>query len=622
MILLSGGWYFYQNFMQEKPQTTSFTTEKEWKVVQDDIQIAIESDGKVVAEDGVELSFSISGDTLEVENVYVSEGDSINKGDKIASVTTKDLEFSLQSTYYAYESALSNLAKAQEEPTQAEIEKALANIEEAKINLEQAELTQEQTQLNGEQKIYNAEKAIETAERSLESSAKNLESAENNLQKSDDSGESEIIQDAYTDLYSELKSISVFVQSLLYDADDILGIDNEYVNNDFESLLSLKNSTALVYAKAAYSQAKTVQEDFEEGMDDLTKTEHEKLNSAIKSAENSLGKIEELFETLQIVIDATESGTNLSQSELENMRSSTNNNISSITNTTSSLIKNIQAIDDAEDSVENYELNYEKTLLEYEKAESDLEDAQKGLKDMETEVEQDNINTEISISTKKLSLRQAEISYEELIEPADELDLASARNQVKSAAINVEKAKYEISQATLISPIDGEVVLLNYKAGDIIDKDNAKIMAEIINNDTLFIEVNIEEADINKIEVGQKAYATFDAVEDLELEGEISFISLTSDTSSNGIVTYLVRIMFDNTGDTGICKGMTAFVNFVTAEAQDVLVVPVNAVKNIDGQPSVILQDGTVQNVTTGFTDGENVEIISGLEDGEIILYQ
>ncbi|MCK5212039.1 hypothetical protein KAJ89_05030, partial [Candidatus Parcubacteria bacterium] len=59
--------YFYFNKKDAKETAVS---QKEWTVKKDNLKISIESDGKVVAEDGVELSFSVSGNNLEVEEVF------------------------------------------------------------------------------------------------------------------------------------------------------------------------------------------------------------------------------------------------------------------------------------------------------------------------------------------------------------------------------------------------------------------------------------------------------------------------------------------------------------------------------------------------------------------------
>ena len=66
---------------------------------------------------------------------------------------------------------------------------------------------------------------------------------------------------------------------------------------------------------------------------------------------------------------------------------------------------------------------------------------------------------------------------------------------------------------------------------------------------------------------------------------------------------------------------MTAFVDFVIAEAPDVIIIPVASVRNVEGKPSVEAVDGSWIPVVTGFTDGKNVEVISGLEVGDKITY-
>ena len=81
LIVAASVYYFWPNNNKERAQGRSIP--EIWTVVKDDIIISVEADGKVVAEDGVELSFSVSGDTLEVEEVFIKEGQSIKKGDKI-----------------------------------------------------------------------------------------------------------------------------------------------------------------------------------------------------------------------------------------------------------------------------------------------------------------------------------------------------------------------------------------------------------------------------------------------------------------------------------------------------------------------------------------------------------
>jgi HlyD family secretion protein len=312
---------------------------------------------------------------------------------------------------------------------------------------------------------------------------------------------------------------------------------------------------------------------------------------------------------MQTLLDATVVFTGLPQSKLDGFKSTINSNQSNVNSEVASLNNATQDVYNSKNNLSQYQISYNKAV-------NDLKVAQ-------NQATQNINNATITVKARQISLTSAQNSYKDLMAPVKESDLASARSQLTSAAISVDRAKYNIDQATLTSPIDGVVAMLNYKKGDIIldNSNTTKTVASILNSDTLYIEVNVEEADISKLKVGDKAQVTFDAVDGVNLTGEISFISLTSTTSSNGIVTYLVRVILTNTANSQIREGMTATLDFITAEAQNVVAIPVQAVHNIGGKPSVEMKDGSVRNVVTGFTDGKKVEVISGLQEGEVIVY-
>jgi len=583
----------YAIFSQDN-NTVEEVAQKEWVVKEGDLTTSLENDGKVVAEDGVELSFSVSSDTLEVNEVFVTEGQHVSRGDAIASVKTDELEFALQSAYASYQSALASLNAKQAEPTEDEIKKAQTTIDQAQVSLDQAKISLDQTKLSGEQQIQNAERA--------------LASAENNLKLNENNSDSQIVDDAYSDLMNSLKSIIVTMESAMQDSDNVLGVDNTYINDDFENLLGAKSIQTLNTAKNSYRAVSQQKSNLEISIISLNSgSDQSAIDSVAREAEITLNDMIKHLYDVQSVLSATVTSSSFPQSELDSLQSSVSSARASVSSATTSITNNIQAVSSAKNSLTGLQITYDRAVSD--------------LNIVKQQVEKNIANAEASVSAREVSLEQAQIAYDQLIAPVREVDLASSRAQVTAAAVNVDKAQYNIEQATLTSPIDGEIALLNYKAGDIINRDDNQPMAIVINNDTLFIEVHIEEADINDVKVGQKVYITFDAVDDLELEGEISFISLTSGTDNNGIVTYLVRIIISNTGDKDIREGMTAFVDFVISEVNDVLIIPVSAVRNVDGEPSVELTSHEWRPVTTGFTDGKYVEVISGLEEGDVILY-
>jgi HlyD family secretion protein len=592
LVVLILGCGFYYFYTQNKQTATTTTQQKKWTVKKEDLSISVSSTGKVVARDGVELSFPVSG-SLEVSGVYVKEGDKILKGDKIAAVKTENLEFELRSAYSNYQSALANLNTKLAGATDSEINNAKVLIEQAEISLDQAKLSLEQTKITSAQSIANAET--------------NLVTAEKNLNLNRNIGDSELVDNAYFALINTVKSISISLYRILHDSDSILGINDTSVNDSFETVLGAKNISSLSSAQSSYVRAKSAKENLENYLIGLNDNDNGQIDLAAQKAQAALEEFQIHLYDMQIMLEATIIFSNFTQNQLDSFKSTISSNRSGVNSSSSSLANSMQSVSTAKNNLDQYQISYDKAVDD--------------LKVTKSQSEQNISNANISVRSREIALEKAKADYNDLIAPPSTADLASARAQFTSASISVDKAKYNMEQATLSSPIDGVVSMLNYKAGDIILSDSAKTMATIINNDTLFIETNIEEADISKLKVGDKVKATFDAISGLSLMGEISFISLTSQTSANGIVTYLVRVMLENPGETQIREGMTVALDFITAEAKDVLSVPVAAVRNVGGNPSVEKIDGSFATVVTGFTDGKKVEIISGLEEGNVIVY-
>jgi len=590
VLIVAGATYYF--FGSGGEQTAAVAQQKQATVKREDLKISVQSSGKVVAKDGVELSFPVSGN-LEVSNVYIKEGDKVKKGDKIASVKTENLEFELRSAYASYQSALSNFNLKTAGATASEISKSKASVDQAQVSLDQAKISLEQTKSNSAQSIANAELSLETAT--------------NNLKLNPDVNDSEIVRNSYTSLISVIKSINISLQKVLRDSDSILGVDDVMINADFKQVLGAKDSNSYNIAATSYLIAKQAKNELDLMSNSLSISDTAAIDVAADKAKATLIIFQNHLYDTQTMLEATVIFVNLSQTKLDGFKSAISSNRSSINSSIASIDSAVQSLDNSKSSLDQYQIAYTKAVND--------------LTTIQSQAEQNINNANISVKSREIALAQAQNDYQDLMAPAAESDLASARSQLTSAAISVDKAKYNMEQATLISPIDGTVAMLNYKTGDIILSTDAKTMATIINNDTLFIEANIEEADISKLKVGDKAQVTFDAVEGVELTGEISFISLTSETSSNGIVTYLVRVILSSTGATQIREGMTATIDFVTSEAAGVLTVPVAAVHNIGGKPAVEKKDGTIANVTTGFTDGKKVEVSSGLSEGDIVVY-
>lgn len=155
---------------------------------------------------------------------------------------------------------------------------------------------------------------------------------------------------------------------------------------------------------------------------------------------------------------------------------------------------------------------------------------------------------------------------------------------------------------------------------------STKTAAFAISGDTsMILSVNVDELDINSVSLGQKAEVTFDAIEDQTFEGTVTKVGSTASVSG-GTAKYTVEITVGK--EEQMRAGMNASATIVIEEKEDVVTIPVNALQERGDQVFVYTEqgeDGTLsgeQQVTTGLSDGEKVEITEGLSEGDVVYYQ
>ncbi len=192
--------------------------------------------------------------------------------------------------------------------------------------------------------------------------------------------------------------------------------------------------------------------------------------------------------------------------------------------------------------------------------------------------------------------------------------------QLAQAKAGLNTALYNLGLATLVAPTDGEVLDINKEIGEIVGQGEPFI--KLLSDDNFIVEIYVEELDIVKIKVGQKANIRIAALNDQVLEGVVSYISSNATEDSNGVITYLVQLEINKSKETfPIKEKMTATVEFIINEVKNVVLVPVEAVyMNNNGKSSVLLADMTEVLVETGLTDNNFIEIKSGLKNGTKII--
>ena len=144
--------------------------------------------------------------------------------------------------------------------------------------------------------------------------------------------------------------------------------------------------------------------------------------------------------------------------------------------------------------------------------------------------------------------------------------------------------------------------------------------------DTVDITVTVDELDISDIFIGQECEVTFDAISAKSYTGTVKSIG-TGDESEGGNTKYTVTVTLKREAD--MLSGMNAHITFSFGEKSDARVIPESALYEEDGKVYVYTSYDSEKDelsgkkeVTTGLADGENVEILSGLDENEKIYYR
>lgn len=244
-------------------------------------------------------------------------------------------------------------------------------------------------------------------------------------------------------------------------------------------------------------------------------------------------------------------------------------------------------------------------------AAASLRSAQANLDDVKNQV------TAADLASAQAALTQAKNNLEELLAGPDVNSLSIAQNSIETAQIALDQTRLKLQQAQIVAPFDGIITTINAKVGQTASGTPIS-MADL---DHLDIIVNMAEVDVNKIALGQLAEITLDAVTDLTLAGAVSQIA-PAGVQSSGVVNYPVTVALTKT--TNATKtGMTANVNIIVTQREDVLTVPNRAIRTVGKQKTVtVLFEGQqIQTpVQVGLSGDSATEIVSGLREGDVVV--
>jgi HlyD family secretion protein len=210
------------------------------------------------------------------------------------------------------------------------------------------------------------------------------------------------------------------------------------------------------------------------------------------------------------------------------------------------------------------------------------------------------------LAVAKAKLDDAQREYDRLKNGADAVDIAAAQARVDAAQATLNLAR-------VIAPFAGTVTEAYPLPGDQIAAGATAFRVD--NLSSLLVDVEVSEVDINNVSVGQPVTLSFDAILGKEYHGVVREVAQTG-TSVQGVVNFKLTVELTD-ADTDVKPGMTAAVNIVVNEMQDVLLVPNRAVRLVEGERVVyLLVDG--QPVKTEISLGSSSDTMSVVAGGDV----
>ena len=194
------------------------------------------------------------------------------------------------------------------------------------------------------------------------------------------------------------------------------------------------------------------------------------------------------------------------------------------------------------------------------------------------------------------------------------ISLEEKLTEVREFEARVDAQKDRILDLELRSPVDGVVLRRDGEVGEVAGTGVNDVLLWVGQPKPLRIVAEVNEEDISRVASGQKALLRHEGFEDGVLRATVSNITPKGDPQTK---TFRVYLALPN--DTPLMIGMSVEANIVVREVSDATLVPADAV---NGDSVLVEQDGRVapRSVMSGLRGGRMIEIVDGLEPGEVVL--
>jgi HlyD family secretion protein len=209
---------------------------------------------------------------------------------------------------------------------------------------------------------------------------------------------------------------------------------------------------------------------------------------------------------------------------------------------------------------------------------------------------------------------------------------AVSRAEVEKARATLERAQTDLRYATITSPMDGLVLSRDVEVGDAVSSilvlgSQATLVMTLGDVSEVYVLGKVDEADIGKVYIGQRARIVVESFKDKAFEGKVTKISPLGVEKDN-VTTFEVRVSILNPGGE-LKTNMTANAEVILEEKKGILTVPESAILyDKERKPSLEVPDPRADGgkrkvaVKLGISNGVKAEVVEGLKEGDRVVLQ
>ena len=270
---------------------------------------------------------------------------------------------------------------------------------------------------------------------------------------------------------------------------------------------------------------------------------------------------------------------------------------------------------------------------------ADWEDA-KNKAEREKQLYEKKLSSQEALDTKKTEAIKAQSAYEKALVKQEELktqemELELKRqavrlqeNNLRAASIDLEIAQQRLLDTCILAPIDGTLTAKNVQIGQIISSginnvSGGTTMLTLSDLSRIFIIASVDESDIGKIHLGQKAEITVDSYPGDLFHGQVVQVGTRGINKSN-VVTFDIKIEIVKNNKSLLKPEMTANVKIISKEKSNILLIPNEAIEFSQEGPKVkiVLPNNTIisRPIVLGLENEGVTEVVEGVKEGETVL--